>query len=867
MVVLPVWTSALCGWGGRLALSIEDVIDQMRERGIEPPKDLFPDGKKITWAGDARKPKKKNAWAVLHEWTSPKTGKVYVVGRYGIRDEHWAVEPTQAEWSPAEKTAWLERKKALDKEAEDDRRAAAAACVEKSGKLWARARTEGASEYLQRKQVGAYGVRFAFGSVVVPLVDLAGDLHGLQWINREGGKVFGTGTVKEGHFHLIGDLADDMPVAFGEGYATCASGHMATAWPVVVCFDAGNIMLVVAAWRKLYPDKRFVFFADDDSHLVRRLCERLQHHGVGARQADFAKSAGGLRDMHWDLPDGKVVDLKARWAKDKCDVYYIEGSLTVDGTTQLLRIENAGRAKAFAAAKRYGGHVLLPRFAGRAEDLTDFNDLHVAEGLAVAREQLMAEPEPPAQKKSIPKPPGEGGPNGPGGGHGGDGGSGSARLNFPYLTEKWEVKGIRENVYFALREDIALRELVRYNEFSQKIDKVRVPPWGGRAGEWRETLDDIRLAEYVASRHGLIVGNPVTIEQAVLMSAHDNAYNPVKTDLEAVPWDGVPRCRTWMSDCLGAAQSEYVAMVSEFFLLSLVARVFEPGCQMDYMLVLQGAQGAGKSSVLQVLGGDYYGAGSFRIGDKDALQALQGCLIFNFNELDALSRSESTAIKGFITERTDRFRPPYAKGFRAFPRNCVLTGDTNQGEFLRDATGDRRFWVVHCADIDVAKMMAMRAQLLAEAVHFYKSGARRHPTKDEEKRLFFPEQEKWKFVDVWHDALSRYINSDEIVEHYDGCLTDKGLPQENCDRVFFSTHELLVKALHIDVGKVDRAGTMQRSVGNAMKMLGFEAHKWTLGRVRPRGYLRSLEVAQAAPAPVVPPPPPPIEMDEVPAWD
>jgi len=843
-----------------MALTTDDVAAQMMERDIVPPKNLYADGKKITWAGDARKPKKKNAWCVLHEWTSPKTSKVYVVGIYGIRDEFWTVEPTQVEWSPAEKTAWLERKKALEKEADDERRASAADAVDKAAKFWARAGIEGASDYLQRKQVGGYGVRYLFGSVLVPLVDLAGKLHGLQWIGRDGGKVFGTGTVKEGHFHQLGDLADDLPIGFGEGYATCASGHMATGWPVVTCFDAGNLMPVIAAWRKLYPEKRFVIFADDDRHLVRRLCERLQLHGVGVKQADFAKSAGGLRDMHWDLPDGKVIDLKARWAKDKCDVYHIEGSVTVNGTTHLLKIENAGRAKAFAAAKRHSCHVVLPKFEGRAEDLTDFNDLHVAEGLAVARAQLMAAPEPKAEKKSIPKPPGTGGPSdGPGEASGG--------LRFPYLTDKWEIKGIRENVYYALREDPLLRELVRYNEFSQKIDKVRVPPWGGKAGEWKEVLDDIRLAEYVASRHGLIVGNPVTIEQAVLMCAHDNVYNPVREDLESIEWDGVERRMHWMADCLGAAESPYVAAVSEYFLLSLVARVFEPGCQMDYMLVLQGAQGAGKSSVLQVLGGDYYGAGSFRIGDKDSLQALQGRLIYNFNELDSLSRAEGTAIKGFITERTDRFRPPYAKGFAAFPRNCVLTGDTNQGEFLRDATGDRRFWVVHCSEIDVQKMMWMRSQLLAEAVHFYKAGAKRYPTKEEEKRLFFPEQDKWKFVDVWHDALSRYVHSKQMIEAYDGCASEGGVPLENCDRTFFSTHELLVKALSIDVGKVDRAGTMQRSVGNAMKMLGFESYKWPKGNARPRGYLRSLEVAKDAPVAGAMPAQPSVHDSEVPPWE
>ena len=835
-----------------MATSIEDVLNQMRKRGMETPSDLTTDGKKITWAGDARRPKKKNAWAVLHEWSSPKSGRVFIVGIYGIRDQWWTIEPTQIEWSPAEKLAWQEKQKAIEKAAEEDRKILAAEAVEKAEKFWARSRPDGASEYLERKQVGAYGVRFMFTSVLVPLVDLAGKLHGLQWIANDGGKVFGTGTVKEGHFHQLGELTEDLPIGFGEGYATCASGHMATGWPVVTCFDAGNILPVMAAWRKLYPDKQFVIFADDDRHLVRRLCERLQAIGVGVKQSDFSKAAGGLRDMQWELPDKRTVQLKARWAKDKCDVYYIEGSIACDGVTQLLRIENAGRAKAFAAAKRHNARVVLPVFATRAEDSTDFNDLHVLEGLPVVRAQLTAPPVEPKQKKSNAMPPGAGGSDG--GPHDGAG------LRFPYLTEKWEIKGIRENVYFALREDTKLRELVRYNEFSNKIDKCRVPPWGGKAGEWKETLDDIRLAEYLAARHGLIVANPVTIEQAVLMSAHDNTYNPVRDDFEAATWDGVERRKHWMIDCLGAADTDYVRLASEYFLLSMVARVFEPGCQMDYMLVLQGLQGAGKTSALNILGGHYYGAGSFRIGDKESMQALQGRLIFNFNELDALSRSEATAIKGFITERTDRFRPPYAKGFQAFPRNCVLTGDTNQGEFLRDATGDRRFWVVHCSEVETQRLSEMRAQLMAEAVHYYKEGARRYPTKDEESRLFFPEQEKWKFVDVWHDALARYVNSDELAEGYDGSMSDTGTLMSNHQREFFSTHELLVKALHIDIGKVDRAGSMQKGVANAMKMLGFQGNvKWAKGRVRPRGYQRSLAPASAAPAAV--------NSNEVPEWE
>lgn len=847
-----------------MALTLDDVIGQMRERGIEPPAKLDVDGKKYTWAGDPRKPKKKNAWCVLHEWTSPKSGRTYLVGRYGIRDAHWAVEPTQVEWSPAEKTAWLERRKAIEKEAEEDRKQQAALAAEKAEKLWARARLEGGSEYLQRKQVGAYGVRFAFGSVVVPLFDLAGKLHGLQWIGKDGGKTFGTGTVKEGHFHLIGDVSDGMPVGFAEGYATAASVHMATGWPVVVCFDAGNLMPVIAAWRKLYPDHEFIIAADDDRHLVTRLCERLERAGVGAKPADFAKSAGGLRDMRWDLPDGMVVELKARWVKDRAEVFHIEGSIRAGDVPQMLKLENAGRAKAFAAAKRHTARVILPRFADRSNTGTDWNDLHVNEGLQIARQQLLAEP-PAAQRKNG-QPPGGGGSN-----SGSGDGDYPQRLRFPYLTDKWEPKGIRENVYFALTEDPALRELVRYNDFSQQIDRVRPAPWNAAEdehGQWR-TMDDLRLANYLASRHNVIVGNPVTIEQAVMMAAYDARHNPVREHFEALAWDGVERLRHWMIECLGAPDTEYTACVSRWFLMSMVARVYEPGCQMDYMLVLQGGQGARKSTVLQLLAGEYYGAGSFRVGDKDSLQALQGRLLFNFNELDALNRAESTAIKGFITERTDRFRPPYGKDFQPFPRTCVLTGDTNQNEFLRDPTGDRRFWVVHCSDIDVDKMRDWHEQLLAEATHLYKQGERRYPTREEEERLFRPEQDKWKFVDVWHDALERYVHSLEVVEGYVGCKAGV----ENIDRDFFSTHELLVKALHIDIGKIDRAGTMQRSVGNAMKLMGWEADRWKSekdrdesGQVRPRGYRRPApkpKDAQALAQPVQGE----AQQDEVPEWD
>jgi predicted P-loop ATPase/phage/plasmid primase-like uncharacterized protein len=851
-----------------VALSIDDVLNQIRDHGIEPPADLVADGKKFTWAGTPGKPKKKNAWAILHEWKSPKTDKTYIVGVYGCGDQSnfWKVEPTEVEWSPAEKSAWLDRKKAIEKEADEERRLLADSASAKAQKLWDRAQDNGVSPYLARKQVGNYGIRFSFGKLLVPLSDVAGKLHGLQWISEDGGKVFGTGTVKEGHFHLIGTVTDGKPLAFAEGYATAASVHMATGWPVVVCFDAGNLMPVVTAFRKLYADHELIIAGDDDKHLVARLCERLEVHGVSVSPKDFARAAGGLRAMHWDLPDGRKVDLKAEWAKDRNEVYYIQGAITVDGVANMLKLENAGRAKGMAAAKKHGGRLVCPRFTERGNRFSDFNDLHCAEGIDMVLEQLTAAPE--AEQKPNKK-------NGPSidvgrsnHGGGGDDGEGPKALLFPYRDDKHNIKGIRENVYFAFNADPALAELVKLNEFSHRLDKTRSAPWGGAPGKWTE-LDDLRLANYLAEAHGLIVGNPMTIQQAVKMAAADLAYNPMQDYFNGLVWDNVPRLKHWMVDVLGAEDCEYVQKVGVYFLLSMVARVFEPGCQMDYMLVLQGAQGARKSSVLKILAGEYYAGGTFRIGDKDSMQVLQGRLLFNFNEMDAMGRAESTAVKSFVTERVDVFRAPYAQTFSEYPRNCVLTGDTNTDDFLKDATGDRRSWVVHCGNIDPQVMANQRDQLFAEAVHCYKLGERRYPEKEEEKRLFVPQQERWKFVDVWQDVLSRYVNSTQKTEGFDGNIKN-GAILDCCDREFFSTQELFSKALNQDISKIDRAGSQQRAVGNAMKALGFSKYKWTKGRVRPWGYIRVLDKAEKPVTAGSEPAPAGNVSDtqeDVPAWD
>lgn len=376
-----------------MANSLDDVIRQIEAAGLDvPPRcDLTKAfAGYYRWRPSCEPKAKKSAWARLFEYRT-RSGKLIITGAFGWRGDQWTIEASPTEWSPAERAQWLEEKKAAAKAADEARAKDGETAAEKARRMWAgKCRDIGASPYLDRKKVRSFGLRFLFrGTVVVPLRDMQGTLHGLQYISAEGDKKFGSGTLKEGRFHRIGEISPDKPLAFAEGYATAATVHMATGWPVVVCFDAGNLEPVVAQWRRLYPDLHFVIAADDDRHLLQRLCDRLARVGVSVGVEDFSRAAGGLRPMSWELPDGRTVELLAGVRNDPAGVSRIEGSITVDGQVQALKLENAGKAKAVACAKRHQAVVLLPRFADRSCQGTDWNDLHVLEGLDVCREQLL----------------------------------------------------------------------------------------------------------------------------------------------------------------------------------------------------------------------------------------------------------------------------------------------------------------------------------------------------------------------------------------------------------------------------------------------------------------------------------------------
>ncbi len=244
---------------------MDKVIAQLQSAGLIL--DGLPElGRLVRCKVDGDRGGKESGWYVLHELRLD-SGDVVLVGRYGnwraLGDLSLAIEFDKPLSSAERERIQLETARLRDLAASEKKQKAEAA-AKRAKKIWEKLPDIGASEYLKEKQVSAHGVRFARGSLVVPVRNIAGDLVGLQFIAGDGSKKFLTGTPKRGCFHSIGKLSPAAPLCVCEGYATGASIYKATGWPVAVAFDAGNLTAVATALREKYPDQKILICADND---------------------------------------------------------------------------------------------------------------------------------------------------------------------------------------------------------------------------------------------------------------------------------------------------------------------------------------------------------------------------------------------------------------------------------------------------------------------------------------------------------------------------------------------------------------------------------------------------------------------------
>ena len=261
-------------------------------------------------------------------------------------------------------------------------------------------------------------------------------------------------------------------------------------------------------------------------------------------------------------------------------------------------------------------------------------------------------------------------------------------------NDKGNINKTVDNITIIIENDPALKEHIEFNEFQNCVQTHGSLPWNSETDkrEWLD-YDDSGLRWYLEKVYN-ITGKD-KIFDGLNKAAQDRTVNDVKDYLRSMPdWDGKERLDTLLIDYLGAEDSAYVRAVTRKSIVAAVARIMEPGCKYDYMLIMTGPQGIGKSMLLRALGGKWYSDSIVTFEGKDAAESLQGQWIVEVAELSAMGRSRNEVMKQFISKQDDVFRKAYGRRTNRYPRQCVIFGTTNDSEFLKDSTGNRRFWPV-----------------------------------------------------------------------------------------------------------------------------------------------------------------------------
>lgn len=275
--------------------------------------------------------------------------------------------------------------------------------------------------------------------------------------------------------------------------------------------------------------------------------------------------------------------------------------------------------------------------------------------------------------------------------------------------------------------------------------------------------DDRRLSHYINKTFD--IRSEGMIKNALTEVVHMNSFHPIKMYLEDLDWDGVKRLERLFIDYLGAEDTHYVREVTKKMFVAAVKRVYEPGCKFDEMLVLVGAQGAGKSSLLAKMGKGWFSDSLKTFDSKEGGEHLQGTWIVEIGELSAMKKAEIEEVKGFLSKRDDRYRVAYDRVVTEFPRKCVFFGTTNNKDFLYDPTGNRRFWPVDVSTDRQVKSHFTELDdlgvdlLWAEALSLYKCGETLlldKETYDEAQR----QQESHFDTDAREGIIAEFLNMD-----------------------------------------------------------------------------------------------------------
>lgn len=327
------------------------------------------------------------------------------------------------------------------------------------------------------------------------------------------------------------------------------------------------------------------------------------------------------------------------------------------------------------------------------------------------------------------------------------------------VNNKGEARPVVANVLAAMKHAPELSGRLGYDLLRNQAMAIGTLPWAEHDAlprPWTDQ-DDVKLTEWLQGM-SVFVSSRVVAEGAHA-AARDQSYHPIMDYLAGVHWDGTHRCDTWAIDHLGVPDTPYARAVSGKWMISAVARVFNPGCKADCALVLEGKQGIGKSSVLRALGAPWFTDEIAALGTKDASEQLRGVWIVELAELEAVTRAaDISAVKAFMSRQIDRYRAAYGRHVEEYPRQCVFAASVNHDTWNRDETGARRWWPLQCVgQADVAGLSDKRDQLWAEARDRYESGEEWWLTTAEIMAAAAREQDERLSDDPWEDVIENLV--------------------------------------------------------------------------------------------------------------
>ena len=404
------------------------------------------------------------------------------------------------------------------------------------------------------------------------------------------------------------------------------------------------------------------------------------------------------------------------------------------------------------------------------------------------------------------------------------------------LSESGQVKNLLGNITRILSRHPATRDVFVYNERTLQVLLVKQPPWASHKPVPRpmEDRDAVMCAEWlISSQINMADAKESVVYSAMTAIAQNNSIDPFKEYLKELEWDGEKRLDEWLMRYAGAEDTPFVRLAGAKTLISAVARAFEPGCQVDTMLILEGSQGAMKTSLIRTLLAkeEWYSAMTVRGGDKDTTMQFHGPVLLEMPDLSQLKGWDIEHTKAMIANRVDRFRPPFGRTMAPFARRSIFFGTTNEDVYLKDVTGNRRFWPVYVTSIDLPCLKEIRDQLWAEAVAHYTAGTKWWLTPEEEALARDAQEDRREKDPV--EEQCEIVLSRRLTEKQKNLFPEIQVDAEGRPTAI-TTRELAGLLPNFEY---DKSGQIR--LGAALKGLGWKLRRMQAGGKRDRRYTRS----------------------------